>query len=111
MKSQLLFALGTSLTLTLIIEIAFFWLIDKNDKNDLLLVCLVNILTNPPVVLLYWLAILYLNLNNTLVIVILEFCAIIVEAYYYKNYGQNFKHPFVFSLTANIISFGIGLLI
>lgn len=111
MNKDLIIALAFSLLLTLILEISFFWLIGKRNKKDLLLVCLVNILTNPIVVLLYWLTILYTKLNNVIVVVVLELCAITVEGYYYKNYGEEFPLPYRFSLAANIFSFVIGLLI
>lgn len=50
MNAQLLTSLAYSLLLTLIIETSFFLIIGKRRKKDLILVCLVNILTNPPVV-------------------------------------------------------------
>ena len=111
MNSRLLYALLTSLFLTLFFEACFFYLTRKRNKKDLLLLCLVNILTNPLVVLFYWLAVLYTSLNSVIVKLILELCAIMTEAYYYKNYGEEFRHPFLFSLAANIVSFGIGLFI
>ncbi len=111
MNAKLLSALGISLLLTLLFEVCFFWLTGKRNKKDLLLVCLVNILTNPVVVLFYWLAVLYTSFNSVIVKILLEFSAILLEAYYYKNYGENFRHPFVFSLSANIISFGLGFFI
>lgn len=111
MNKDLLAALAFSLLLTLILEVGFFWLTGKRKKKDLLLVCLVNILTNPVVVLFYWLAVLYTRLNSVIVVVVLELCAITVEGYYYKNYGEEFPHPYGFSIAANIVSFGIGLLI
>lgn len=111
MNKDLLAALAFSLFLTLVLELGLFWLTGKRDKKDLLLVCLVNILTNPAVVLLYWLVALYTKLNNVIVVIVLELCAIVVEGYYYRNYGQEFPHPYGFSLAANIVSFGIGLLI
>ena len=111
MNNELLAALAISLLLTLIFEVGFFWLTGKRNRKDLLLVCLVNILTNPVVVLFYWLAVLYTKLNSVIVKMLLEFCAVMVEGYYYKNYGEEFRHPFVFSIAANIISFGMGLLI
>ena len=104
MNGELLAALAISLLLTLIFEVGFFWLTGKHNKKDLLLVCLVNILINPVVVLFYWLAVLYTNLNSVMVKMLLEFCAIAVEGYYYKNYGEEFRHPFAFSIIADGIS-------
>jgi len=104
-------ALGFSLVLTVVLETGFFLLIGKRNKRDLLLVVTVNILTNPVVVSLYWLAILYTNANPIIITMALELLAVFAEGYYYKKYGQAFPHPYFFSIVANIVSFGIGLLI
>ena len=111
MERELLFALAVSLALTLVFEVVFFLLTGKRNKKDLLLVILVNVLTNPVVVLLYWLAVIFTNLNGTLVKIPLELFAVVAEGFYYRKYGQSFKKPFVFSLTANAFSFAMGLLI
>ena len=111
MNRELLFALALSLVLTLALEIGFFLLIGKRHKKDLLLVVLVNVITNPVVVLLYWLAFLYTDWNTTVVKIPLEAFAILFEWYYYKKYGQSFKRPFVFSVAANAFSFSIGVLL
>lgn len=106
-----MFALAVSLALTLLLETGFFLLIGKRSRKDLLLVVLVNIITNPVVVLLYWLALLYTGLNSLLVKVVLELFAIVAEGYYYQKYGQSFGRPYAFSAAANIVSFGSGTLL
>ncbi len=111
MTRPLLCALAISLLFTLIFEILFFKLTGKKNKKDLVLVYLVNVLTNPPVVLIYWLVVIYTSFNSILLKVILESCAILVEAYCYKHYGEDFNKPLIFSLGANIFSFTIGLVI
>ena len=109
--TALLTSLGLSLALTLVLEAGFFLLVGKRDKKDLLLLLLVNILTNPVVVLSFWLTTRYTGWNPVLVIIPLELFAVLTEGYYYKKYGQSFKHPFLFSLAANAFSFGVGQLI
>ena len=111
MKVELLASIGRSLLLTLVFEVSFFLLLAKKNKKDLLLLILVNILTNPALVLLYWLIVLYSNFNSFLSIIILELSAILVESFYYRRYGEEFHHPFIFSIAANTFSFGLGLLI
>ena len=111
MNRELLVALTLSLALTLIIELGFFLIVGKRNIKDLLLVALVNVITNPVVVLLYWLVVLYTDLNTTIVKILLEFFAILTEGYYYKRYGQGFKRPFLFSLAANMASFTFGVLL
>ena len=111
MNRELLTALAVSLAATLVFETGFFFLSGKRGRKDLLLVLSVNIITNPAVVLLYWLAVLYTDLSTTPVKAALEIFAVLVEGYYYKKYGQHFRRPFLFSLAANAVSFGLGVLI
>ena len=111
MNGEIINALALSLALTLICEAGFYFISGKRDKKDLLLVILVNLLTNPAVVLVYWLAVLYTNLNPGVVKIPLELFAVLTEGYYYKKYGSGFKRPFLFSAAANAFSFGIGALI
>ena len=111
MITALLAALGFSLLLTIALETGFFLVIGKRGRKDLLLVVMVNILTNPAVVLIYWLAAIYTDLGRVIVIVPLEILAVLTEGFYYKKYGDSFKRPFVFSLAANAISYGLGVLI
>lgn len=110
MSRALLASLGISLLLTLVFETGFFFFTGKRDKKDLLLLVMVNILTNPPVVLLYWLTVLRAGWNFVIIIP-LEVFAVWIEGCYYKKYSRDFKRPYFFSLAANAFSFGVGLLI
>jgi hypothetical protein len=111
MSQALLYALAFSLILTLALETGFFLLTGKRNKKDLLLVILVNIITNPPVVLLYWLSVFYTSWNGAIVKIPLELFAVLAEGYYYKKYGQDFQRPYAFSFAANRFSFWIGVLL
>jgi len=111
MDGELIPALAISLLATIILEFSFFLLTGKRDKKDLLLVLLVNVLTNPAVVLLYWLSALYTVLPDAPVKLILEVSAILLEGYYYSRYGREFRRPYLFSAAANGFSFGVGALI
>ena len=111
MNGPLLSSLMLSLLLTLALETGFFLLTGKRNKKDMLLVILVNIVTNPVVVLSYWLAMSYTKLDPTIVIAPLELAAVCVEGAYFKKYGQDFHRPYLFSVFANIFSFGIGFLL
>lgn len=111
MNRTLLISLLVSLVLTILLEIGFFLLTGKRNKKDLILVVLVNVLTNPIVVLLYWIAAMYTNWNAYFVKVPLELFAILTEGYYYKSRGISFRRPYLFSLGANMFSFWIGVLI
>ena len=86
-------------------------IITNRDKKDFKLLLLVNILTNPIVVLSFWLVMIFTDWNTNIAIIPLELFAVLVEGLYYKKYGKGFRHPFLFSLGANAFSFGIGSLI
>ena len=111
MSGELLTALTVSLISTVALEAGFFLLAGKRNKKDLLLTVMVNIITNPAVVLLYWLAVLYTGWNRIVIKIPLELFAVFTEGYYYRKYGRDFKHPYLFSIATNAFSFGIGLLI
>jgi len=107
----ILISLALSLVLTIVLETAFFLLAGKRDRKDLLLLMLVNIITNPIVVLLHWIAVAYTNWNIVFVIVLLELFAILTEGYYYKKHGRDLHHPYLFSTAANMFSFSTGVVI
>ena len=111
MTEKIITSLAISLILTITLEIVFFLLARKRDKKDLLLVILVNVLTNPVVVLLYWLTTIYTKWNIWVALIPLELFAILTEGRYYKKYGNAFKHPFFFSLCANMFSYWIGVVL
>ncbi len=111
MVQWLLSSLGISLGLTLVLEEGFALLCGIRHRKDLLLVCLVNIVTNPVVVLCYHVTGIYTSWSPLLVTAILEVSAFIVEGLHYKAYAVSIGHPFRFSAFANAFSFGIGLMI
>lgn len=111
MTQLLLKSLGLSLALTLLFESFFFFIVGKRSKWDFLLLLLVNILTNPVVVMSWHLVRMYSKLNLILVIIFLETAAVVVEGGFYRKYAETIKRPFCFSLAANACSFGAGKLI
>ena len=111
MNGTVLTSLALSLVLTLALETGFFLLIGKRNRKDLLLLLLVNVITNPVVVLSYWLVVLYTYWNTRIILIPLELLAILIEGYYFKKYGNDFRRPLLFSLAANAFSFGVGVLI
>ena len=116
MIERLLFSLAVSLGLTLALESGFFLLIRQSakwrrERKDLLLVILVNIITNPVVVLLYWLTAMYTSWNAIIVLIALELFAVLFEGCYYNKYGLAFKKPYLFSAAANMFSFWTGMFI
>jgi len=111
MSTVIITSLIISLLLTLILEVGFFFACGKRNKKDILLVILVNIFTNPLVVLSFWLTHMFTGWNTFFVVIPMEIFAILVEGRYYKVYGNDFKRPYLFSLCANVFSYGTGLLI
>lgn len=91
-----------SLALTLLFEgvIALVWGL---RKQDLLLFALVNVLTNPAVVLLHAL------FPGWAVTAALEAGVVLVEGALYQRLGYAVRRPWLFSLCTNVFSFCIGL--
>lgn len=102
-------ALIFSLVMTWILELGFAWCMHLRDKEELKLVLLVNFITNPIVVSLYWM--LYRTVHPTLLTVILEVSAVLAEAFYYHRFSHQVKHPLLFSILINTFSYLTGILI
>lgn len=103
-------SLAVSLGLTLVFELGFALLL-KIRGRDLVLVVLVNFLTNPPVVLLSAFFSQRTNLLPALYVLPLEIAAVLIEAVCYKYRATGIKKPLLFSLGANAFSYGLGLMI
>ena len=105
--SQLLVSLLISLSLTLALELQFA-LIWGVRKRGLVLVVLMNILTNPAVVLLHFFCTVFLGWTGFLPILILELAAFGVEGF--CCHGMVAK-PWLFAFCINLFSYSIGELI
>ncbi len=103
----ILLSLAVSLGLTIVLELAFAAIIGIRLKKDLLLVCAVNVATNPPAVLIHWFCMAYTFCQPAFSTILIETAVILTEAYYYRRY-TGMRRPFLFSLGANLFSFGIG---
>jgi hypothetical protein len=99
------FALVVSLGLTVLLEAGVFFISGKRNTKDFLLLIIANIITNPVVVLIYWLT------PYRLMKIPLELSAFLLEGFLYNKYGLCYKRPYLFSLAANAFSFGAGELI
>ena len=107
----MLIALAMSLLLTLVLEELFALIWGLRGWRELTVVALVNILTNPAVVLLYHLSTGLYGWNPIRVTVTLECAAVLVEWRCYRSCSRQLKRPFLFSLLANVISYSIGCII
>ncbi len=107
----MLIVLAVSLLLTLVFEEGFALVWGLRGRRELGLVALVNVLTNPPVVLLYYTATGLWHWNAVLVTVALEAAAVLVEWRCYRAYSEQVKQPFLFALVINLFSYGAGCVI
>ena len=88
---------------------AFLW--GLRGKNNFLPVILVNVLTNPAAVLIYWLYQVYAGESSLLVQIVIEIVVVTVEAYIYRSFAEEriqIKRPVLFAIVANGLSWGIG---
>ena len=97
---------GISLLLTLVIELPVGYCLGIRGKKYFLLMCLVNLLTNPAAVLVCFLGVPQLPV---------EIVVVTVEALIYKWFSrdENWKipHPVALGVIANVVSWVSGILI
>lgn len=99
------------LLLTLALEGAFAWLWGLRSRRELTVVTLVNVLTNPAVVLLYHTCTGYLGWRRWPVTAALECGAVLVEWLCCRACSEQLRRPLLFALLANAVSYGGGCLI
>ena len=97
--------LAGSLCITLFFELLAALLWGIRDRKNLVLVCFVNLLTNPIVVFLYYLIWFRTSWNLTLASVILECAAVLVEILMYRKHSKTIQMPILFGILANLFSF------
>ncbi len=103
--------LALSLALTLLLEEGFALAWGLRGRRELAVVALVNILTNPAVVLLYHTAVGLWRLGAVPVTIALESAAVLVEWLFYRACSEQLRRPFLFALLANAFSYGVGCII
>ena len=124
-----------SLIVTIIIEAAVAYCLRIRTIKKLLLITLVNILTNPPAVLLHWLGSIYLQaLPDLYLQLVIEIMVVVTEALIYQSFSNSsvckvtadsksternrhlqtsqwyIPHTFLFSLITNICSWTAGII-
>lgn len=106
----LLTSLALSLGLTLLLELGVAALLGL--RKDLLLVGLVNVLTNPPLVLILSLTYLHTGTTPWYLVAPLELLVFAAEGLLYRNRTEQKRwNPFLLSLMLNAISYFGGLLL
>ena len=95
-----------SLALTWLIELTVAAILRLRDRKSMLLVLLVNLLTNPAAVLICHLGIPELPVELTVMA---------VEAFIYTSFSKDERwqitHPVILSVSANLIAWFAGILL
>ena len=107
MAQELLLSLLISLSLTLLLEEAFA-LVWGLRGRDLGLVALMNVMTNPAAVTLWFLARRILHWNGLWLVLLLEALVVLAEGLCCR--GQ-IRRPWTFALLVNLFSYGMGQLL
>lgn len=111
--SNLTYILIRCLILTIVIELIVGLILSIRNKKDIFSIIIVNVITNPIVVLSQ--SILRIKTNYTIEvigIIILEILVVLVEGLIYKKVLKYKElNPFIFSLLLNSSSLFIGELI
>ena len=103
-------SLGLSLALTWLLESIAYLFIKKKCLHDFLVLLLVNLVTNPVVVLIS-VGTSFTGAKDIALTVFLEVSAVLVEWLLYKNCAKNIRRPLVFALCANAFSYFSGLIL
>ncbi|MBQ1926065.1 MAG: hypothetical protein II767_03870 [Proteobacteria bacterium] len=100
-----------ALTLTILIELSVALITGYRDRKTLKVVVLAQIVTNPIVVLISNLCILYTALPVWAFHAPLEIAALCAEWMIYRKFTSEIHRPFLFSLAANASSYIIGVVL
>ena len=98
------------LVMTILIEVSFAWILKVKNKKDFVNIILVNVITNPIVVIIPIFLDYHYGLDaRNISLIILEILTVIVEGYIYKKTLSYKKiNPYFLSLILNILSYFIG---
>ena len=105
---------GISLGLTLLFELGLALLLGIRKKEDLIIVLLVNILTNPLAVYLCYLARIFLRDWYLAAELLTELLVFLTEGFIYSRFkteGKRIRNGFLLSLVLNGTSYSAGLII
>ena len=100
------------LFLTLLFECTAAFLLGIRNRKDQLLIILVNIITNPVLVLFSLLLMYHLGIGKAYLItyLIMEPIVVYVEYRFYREYLQTKKDPLLLSVLLNVISIIGGII-
>ena len=105
---------AVSLGATFVLETLVMILMGEHSKKNLLLLVLINILTNPMAVYLSYVGRLLLGLSEILIQLPIEIGVILVEVGIYtwfsKDENWKIKRPILLGILTNVFSWSIGLM-
>ncbi len=101
-------SLGISLLLTWLLESIAYLFVKKKSLRDYIVLLLVNLLTNPVVVLVS-VSLSLTGAADVCLTAVLEVFAVVTEWQFYRMCAENIRRPFVFAFCANVFSYFTGL--
>ena len=103
-----------SLGATIILEALVMILLSEHSKKNMLLLLLVNILTNPAAVYLSYVGKYMTGLSDIVIQLPIEFIVVLVEVGIYRWFSKDenwiIKKPILLGVLANVFSWSIGLM-
>ncbi len=104
-------ALTFCLAATILLETLFALFVGVRGRKNLLTVVLVQVITNPCVVLTMMWCMTHLSWHHAWYELPIEALVVIVEWLIYKKFVKDIKRPFAFSLAANYFSYSFGIVL
>ncbi len=105
---------AVSLGATIVLETLVMILMGELSKKNLWLLFLINILTNPMAVYLYYVGNFLIDASEILIQLLIEIVVILVEAGIYtwfsKDENWKIKRPILLGILTNVFSWSIGLM-
>lgn len=94
---------------TVILEMLTAWMLRIRKKEDFWIIFLVNTITNPILNLLLFLLGLYAPYAfSRAALPVMEVVIVLAEGFLFRGFIKKLKHPFLFSLILNAVSFFAG---
>lgn len=111
MTLYLIKTFAVCLGLTILLELSFALFFGIRGRKNLLLVVLVQVVTNPCVVFLMLWCMFNLHWPRYAYELPIEAVVVGVEGIFYKKFMPSLKRPFAFSLAANYFSYSFGFIL
>ena len=111
MMNSLFFTFAFCLGLTILLETIFALFVGVRGRKNILLVMLVQVVTNPCCVLAMMWCHAHLNWPLYAYALPIESCVVVVEWLFYRKYLTGIQRKFSFALAANYFSYSFGFIL